>query len=160
MLLLDVQCPRVIYPLLCFTSSSDLCKSACFQKVVPSLFFRKLHVIQSATPRKKLKFSFLLLSHILLTKFVSRYHTNWVLSVIYPSSGTKRICLFSESLSRSGVINLLFSCLIPAYFVFYASCLSARDVVLQMILGKTIGLLSFPRSFVPSHPWQTGPSSV
>lgn len=125
------------------------------------LFFSENSMLPRVQHLEKNKSSFLLLSHILLTKFVSFDITaNWVLSVIYPPSGAKGICLFSESLSRLGVINLLFSCLIPAHFGFYAFCLSARDVVLQVIFGKTMGLLSFPRSFVAPHPWQTEASCV
>lgn len=94
---------------------------------------------------EKNKLSSLLLSHILLTKFVFLDITvNWVLSVIYPPSGTKRICFFSEILSRCGVINLLISCHIPAYFGFYASCLSAL-----------YGTIAPQKNICSPHSWQT-----
>lgn len=94
------------------------------------------HVTQSATPKKKTKSPSLLLSHILLIKFVFLDITvNSVLSVIYLPSGTKRVFLFSEILSRCGVINLLISCHIPACFDIYASCLSVLH-----------GTIAFPKN--------------
>lgn len=137
LLLLGVLCPCILCPLLRFTSSSDLCKSACFQKGVPSLCFRKLPCYSECnTKKKKNKSPSLLLSHILLTKFVFLDITvNSVLSVIYLPSGTKRVFLFSEILSRCGVINLLISCHIPACFDIYASCLSVLH-----------GTIAFPKN--------------
>lgn len=86
--------------------------------------------------QKKNKSPSLLLSHILLTKFVFLDITvNSVLSVIYLPPGTKRVFLFSEILSRCGVINLLISCHIPACFDIYASCLSVLH-----------GTIAFPKN--------------
>lgn len=104
----------------------QICANQLVSRRLFLLFSSKNSMLPRVQHLEKNKSSSLLLSHILLTKFVFLYITvNWVLSVIYPPSDTKRICFFSEILSRCGVINLLISCHIPTYFGFYASCLSA-----------------------------------